>query len=86
MDPEAKLYGLRLIANGLQYYRSAPSYELITRLVGLVPTERDAWEVINEAEKIGLIEEEEAAVTTTPLNKEWRLCKKFDLSRLEIPA
>lgn len=85
MDPEARLYGLRLIANGLQYYRSAPSYELITRLVGLVPTERDAWDVINEAEKIGLIEEEEA-VTTTPLNKEWRLCKKFDLSRLEIPA
>jgi len=86
LDPEAKLDGLRLIANGLLYYKSAPSYELMNRLVAMAPSEREAWEVINEAERIGLIEEETAAVTTTALNKEWRLCKEFDLRRLGLPA
>lgn len=86
MDPEARLDGLRLIASGLQHYRSAPSYEIISKLVGIAPSEREALQVINEAERIGLIEEEEAAraAATTPLSKEWRLCKKFDLRKIGI--
>jgi len=82
---EARREGLRIIANGLRFYGSAPSYERARRLMGVL-SELDAWETIDEAERIGLIEPDEMPVSPTRLSKRWRLAKGFDMARLGIRA
>ena len=85
MNP-AQREGMRLIANGLQYYGSASAAELMTRLKGSL-SEKEAWEVIAESERIGMIEHDEMIVEpTTQREQEWRLVKGFDVEQLEIPA
>ncbi len=77
---------LRLIANILQYCGSAPSAEIITRIVGSL-SEKEAWDVIAEAKRIGMIEPVEVPVEPTiHEGMEWRLVRGFDMTQLEIHA
>ncbi len=85
MNP-AKHNGLLVVARGLEIYGSLPAAELITHIVGKL-TEEEAWDVIAEAERIGMIERDETVFKAlTPLNQEWRLVKGFDTKKLELPA
>ncbi len=85
MDP-MRLEGLRLIAHGLQFYGSASAAELMTRLIGFL-SEKEAWDVIAEAERIGIIARDEMVFEpTNPKEQEWRFVEGFDLKRLEMLA
>ncbi len=77
---------LRLIANILQYCGSAPLEELITRIVGSL-SEKEAWDVIAEAKRIGMIEPVETPMEPIiPEGREWRLVRGFDMTQLGMPA
>ncbi len=83
---DAHREGMRLIAQGLQYYGPVSAAEIMTRLIGLF-SEKEAWDVIAEAEKIGMIERAEMIFEgAAPEEQEWRLVKGFDVEQLEIPA
>ena len=77
---------LQVVARGLEIFGPLPAAELITHLVGEL-TEKEAWDVIVEAERIGMIERDEMVFEPlTPSEQEWRLVKGFDVKKLEIPA
>ena len=77
---------LRFIARGLELYGTVPSAEFITRLMGPL-SEKDAWDVIAEAERIGMIEHADMIIgAATPEEQEWRLVRGFDMKKLEMPA
>ena len=85
MNP-AKHDGLLVVARGLEIYGSLPAADLITYLVGEL-TEKEAWDVIAEAERIGMIEHADMVFeSATPEGQEWRLVEGFDVKKLEIPA
>ncbi len=85
MNP-AKHNGLLVVARGLEIYGPLPAAELITHIVGKL-TEKEAWDVIAEAERIGMIERDEMVFEPlTPFDQEWRLVEGFDVKKLEIPA
>ncbi len=85
MNP-AKRDGLGVIASGLQFYGSASAAEIMTRLKGPL-SEEEVWEVIAEAERIGMIERDEMVFEpATPIEQEWRFVKGFDVERLELLA
>ena len=78
--------GLRLIAHGLQYYRSVSSGELMARLVGPLSRE-EAWDVIAEAQKMGMIEPIDTPARPIARHEQkWSLVRGFDASVLETPA
>ena len=85
MNP-ARQEGLFVVAKGLKIYGPLPAAELITHIVGAL-TEKEAWDVIAEAERIGMIERTEMVFRpATPEGQEWRLVEGFDVKKLEIPA
>ena len=85
MNPE-KHDGLLVIARGLEIYGPLPAADLITHIVGDL-TEKEAWDVLAEAERIGMIERAKMVFESpTPEAKEWRLVKGFDVKKLELPA
>ncbi len=82
----ARREALRLIAYGLQFYGSVSGGELMTRLIGLL-SEKEAWGIIAEAERMGMIEHAEMIFESSdPRAQEWRLVKGFNVERLEIPT
>ena len=82
----ARRESLRLIAYGLKFYETASAGELITRLIGLV-SEKEAWDLIDEAKRIGMIERVDMVLEPPTRNEqEWRLIKSFNVERLEIPT
>ncbi len=85
MNP-AKHNGLLVIARGLKIYGPLPAADLITHIVGKL-TEEEAWDVLAEAERIGMIERA-AMVFESPTReaREWRLVEGFDMKKLELPA
>ncbi len=85
MDPKRQ-DALLVIARGLSFYGPLPATELVTHIVGTL-TEEEAWDVVAEAERIGMIERDEGIFgTTTREGQEWRLVEGFDIKKLEIPA
>ena len=85
MNP-ARQEGLFVVAKGLKIFGPLPATELITHLVGAL-TEKEAWDVIAEAEKIGMIERTEMVFkAATPEGQEWRLVEGFDVEQIELPA
>ena len=85
MNP-ARQDGLLVIARGLEIYGSLPAAELITHIVGDL-TEEEAWDVLAEAERIGMIERAERLLeSATRAGREWRLVEGFDVKKLGIPA
>ncbi len=85
MNP-ARQEGLFVVAKGLKIYGPLPANELITHLVGAL-TEKEAWDVIAEAERIGMIERAEMVFkVTTPGGQKWRLVEGFDVEQIELPA
>ena len=85
MNPERQ-DGLLVIARGLKIYGPLPATDLITHIVGDL-TEEEAWDVLAEAERIGMIERA-AMVFESPTReaREWRLVEGFDMKKLELPA
>ncbi len=82
----AQQRGMLVIVRGLRLYGSVPSAEIITRLIGPL-SEKEIWDLIAEAEKIGVIEHADMVVEAiTPREQEWRLVKGFDVKQLEIAA
>ncbi len=85
MNP-ARQEGLFVVAKGLKIYGSLPAAELITHIVGAL-TEEEAWDVIAEAERIGMIEHADMVFRpATPLGQKWRLVEGFDVEQIELPA
>ena len=85
MDP-ARQDALRVIARGLSIYGPLPATELVTHIVGKL-TEEEAWDVVAEAERIGMIEHADMIFrAATPKGQEWRLVEGFDVERLELLA
>ena len=75
---------LRLIAHGLRFYGKASSAELINRLIGSL-SRKESWEVIAEAERIGMIEPAGPFVENMPPEvKMWRLVEGYDLGWLDM--
>ncbi len=82
----AQQKGMLDIVRGLRLYGSVPSAEIITRLIGPL-SEKEIWDLIAEAEKIGVIERAEMIVEAiTPREQEWRLVEGFNEEQLEISA
>ena len=84
MNP-AQVEGMRLVARVLRYCGPSPAAELVTRLMGS-RSEEDAWDVIEVAENIGMIEPAEMIVEPRSRIEEWRLVEGFDAGRVEMPA
>ncbi len=85
MDP-ARFEGLKLIGHGLQFYGIVAAAEIMTKLMGFL-SEEEAWDVIAEAERIGMIERAEMVFEAPePKYQEWRLVNGFDLKRLGMLA
>ncbi len=82
----ARQDGLLFIERGLRIHDSLPAALLITYIVGRL-TREEAWDVLAEAERIGMIERDEGIFgTTTREGQEWRLVEGFDTKKLEISA
>ena len=85
MDP-VRLDGLKLIWNGLHFYGDVQAAEIMTKLTESL-SEKEAWDVIAEAERIGMIEHAEMVFEAqTPKEQEWRLVEGFDPKRLDMLA
>ena len=85
MDPKRQ-DALLVIARGLSFYGPMPAAEFITHLVGDL-TEEEAWDVVAEAGRIGMIERADMVFkATSPEGQEWRLVEGFDMKKLEMPA
>ena len=72
--------------SGDRIHDSLPAALLITYIVGRL-TREEAWDVLAEAERIGMIERAETVFEPfTREGQEWRLVKGFDVKQLEIAA
>ncbi len=87
MDPKRQ-DAMRFIARGLGIYGSLPATELVTRIMGdLTGGEEEAWDVVAEGERIGMIERVDMVFRAVmPNGQEWRLVEGFDMKKLEMPA
>ena len=82
----ARQDALRVIARGLSIYGPLPATELVTHIVGDL-TEEEAWDVVAEAGRIGMIEHADMVFkAATPKGQKWRLVEGFDMKKLEMPA
>ncbi len=87
MNPERQ-DAMRFIARGLGIYGPLPATELVTRIMGdLTGGEEEAWDVVAEAGRIGMIEHADMVFkAATPKGQKWRLVEGFDMKKLEMPA